>query len=179
MHAAHYNASVQVTPYGTKQCRFTWVVDILPDDLAGRTAEAMDAGLRAICTALTGAAAETPLDVSSLVERYVSAWHEPDPARRLVLVCALWNEHGTLVDGIAEYRGWAGVMTAITRGYDSWVATGHRWRPTGPPISFCGAILIGWELVAPDGEAVISTGTNVLVLSDAGRILSDYQLADS
>jgi hypothetical protein len=56
MHAAHYNASVQVIPHGAGQCRFVWIVDILPDELAGRTAEAMDAGLRAISATLAGGA---------------------------------------------------------------------------------------------------------------------------
>ena len=52
MHATHYNASVQVMPLGGGQCRFVWAVDVLPDELAGRTAAAMDAGLRAISATL-------------------------------------------------------------------------------------------------------------------------------
>lgn len=52
MQASHYNASVQVIPHGTEQCRFIWIVDILPDELAGRTAQAMDTGLRAISATL-------------------------------------------------------------------------------------------------------------------------------
>lgn len=65
MHAAHYNASVQVIPHGAGQCRLVWVVDILPDDLASRTAEAMDAGLQAISATLARAgAAAAPSDVT-------------------------------------------------------------------------------------------------------------------
>jgi hypothetical protein len=56
MQAAHYNASVQVIPHGAGQCRFVWIVDILPDELAGRTAEAMDAGLTAISATLVDGA---------------------------------------------------------------------------------------------------------------------------
>jgi hypothetical protein len=180
MHAAHYNASVQIVPNGIGQCRFIWVVDILPDDLADRTAAAMDTGLRAIGAALSrGAGTATACDVTSLVERYVAAWHEPDPERRLEAVCALWDEHGTLTNGIAEYRGWAGVATAITRSHDAWVGTGHRFRPARPPTSFQQAILFGWEMLAPDSSTVISTGTNVLMLTVADRILSDYQFIDA
>jgi hypothetical protein len=54
MQATHYNASVQVISLDAGRCRFVWIVDILPDDLAGRTAEAMDAGLRAIRATLAG-----------------------------------------------------------------------------------------------------------------------------
>ena len=55
MHATHYSASVQVIPDGARQCRFVWSADILPDELVGRTAEAMDMGLQAISAALTRA----------------------------------------------------------------------------------------------------------------------------
>jgi hypothetical protein len=48
LNAAHYNASVQVVPLGEHQCTFVWTVDVLPDELAGRIAELMEAGLRAI-----------------------------------------------------------------------------------------------------------------------------------
>jgi Polyketide cyclase / dehydrase and lipid transport len=61
MHAAHYNASVQVIPHGAGQCRFVWIVDILPDELAGRTADAMDAGLRAISATLASGARSSAL----------------------------------------------------------------------------------------------------------------------
>jgi hypothetical protein len=65
MHAAHYNASVQVVRLGAEECRFIWVVDILPDDLARRTAEAMDAGLQAISATLARDGSPLPLQASS------------------------------------------------------------------------------------------------------------------
>ena len=52
LQATHYNASAQVIPHGAEQCRFVWIVDVLPDQLASRTAELMDIGLRAIRTTL-------------------------------------------------------------------------------------------------------------------------------
>jgi hypothetical protein len=46
--STHNNASAQIIPIGDRQCRFVWITDILPDDLSGRIAELMDAGLKAI-----------------------------------------------------------------------------------------------------------------------------------
>jgi hypothetical protein len=60
MHSGHYNASVQVIPDGAAHCRFVWVVDVLPDEVAGRIAEAMDAGLRAIGATLAGGSTAAP-----------------------------------------------------------------------------------------------------------------------
>jgi hypothetical protein len=48
----HYNASVQIMPLGAAQCRFVWTVDLLPDELAGRVGELMDAGLKAMADTL-------------------------------------------------------------------------------------------------------------------------------
>jgi len=48
--AAHHSGSAQVLPDGADagRCRFLWVTDVLPDDLAVRLGPMMDAGVAAI-----------------------------------------------------------------------------------------------------------------------------------
>ena len=48
MGSSHSNASVQVMRDGDAHCRLVWIIDVLPDELAKRTGELMDAGLVAI-----------------------------------------------------------------------------------------------------------------------------------
>ena len=48
MGSSHSNASVQVIRDGDAQCRFVWIIDVLPDELAERTGELMDNGLGVI-----------------------------------------------------------------------------------------------------------------------------------
>jgi hypothetical protein len=48
MGSSHSNASVQVIRDGEAQCRFVWITDVLPDELAKRTGELMDTGLAVI-----------------------------------------------------------------------------------------------------------------------------------
>ena len=60
LHSEHYNASAQIVPDGAQRCRFVWSIDVLPDELASRTAELMDAGLRAISATLSGGTAGPP-----------------------------------------------------------------------------------------------------------------------
>jgi hypothetical protein len=55
MGSSHSNASVQVIRDGDAQCRFVWIIDVLPDELAERTGELMDSGLAAIKKHLQGA----------------------------------------------------------------------------------------------------------------------------
>jgi len=183
LHAAHYNASAQVVPHGAQRCRFVWTIDVLPDELASRTAELMEAGLRAIRTTLDGrtaGAARAGTDgFRGLLERYVAAWNEPDADKRLTAVQNVWDERGTCVNAIAEYCGWQEVATAVTRSFDSWVSGGYRFRQARAPVSHHNTVRFAWEMVGPDGGSVISTGTNFLVLSEQGRILSDHQFADA
>ena len=50
--STHYNASAQIFPEGDSRCRFTWIVDILPDSLSEIAGGLMDRGLSAIKTTL-------------------------------------------------------------------------------------------------------------------------------
>lgn len=45
MGSTHHNASVEVHPDGEARCRFVWVTDVLPDELADRTGELMERGI--------------------------------------------------------------------------------------------------------------------------------------
>ena len=44
----HHNASAQVFPHGESQCRFVWIADLLPHEMAPGVAAMMDQGLAAI-----------------------------------------------------------------------------------------------------------------------------------
>jgi hypothetical protein len=48
MGSTHHNASAQIVQDGAGRSRFVWITDVLPDELAERTAELMEAGLKAI-----------------------------------------------------------------------------------------------------------------------------------
>jgi hypothetical protein len=54
LRAAHYNAAVQVTALDPGSCRFSWAIDVLPDELGERVGQLMDAGLAAIVATLEG-----------------------------------------------------------------------------------------------------------------------------
>lgn len=48
MGSTHHNASVEVHPDGDTRCRFEWITDVLPDELAERTGALMDRGIAII-----------------------------------------------------------------------------------------------------------------------------------
>lgn len=55
MGSTHHNASVEVHPDGEARCRFVWITDVLPDELAERTGELMDRGIAVIKETLESA----------------------------------------------------------------------------------------------------------------------------
>ncbi|MHB1444852.1 MAG: SRPBCC family protein [Acidimicrobiales bacterium] len=59
MGSTHHNASVEVHPDGDARCRFVWVTDVLPDELAERTGALMDRGIAVIKETLETAATQT------------------------------------------------------------------------------------------------------------------------
>ena len=50
--AAHHNASAQVFEEGPDAARFVWITDVLPDEVAPMVDQMMDAGMKAMATAL-------------------------------------------------------------------------------------------------------------------------------
>lgn len=52
----HHNASIQVFPEGDHACRFVWITDLLPDDLARPVADRMTAGIETVKVSLETAA---------------------------------------------------------------------------------------------------------------------------
>jgi hypothetical protein len=44
----HHNASAQVIAGGAGQCRFVWITDVLPDDIAPYISSQMDLGVEAM-----------------------------------------------------------------------------------------------------------------------------------
>ncbi len=53
----HYNASAQVFDAGSTRCRFVWIADLLPNELANDVATMMDQGLSVIKRSMEGSTA--------------------------------------------------------------------------------------------------------------------------
>ena len=53
----HHNASAQVFAEGEERCRFVWIADLLPDELAPAITSMIEQGMSVIKATLEGAAA--------------------------------------------------------------------------------------------------------------------------
>jgi len=52
MDSSHHNASVQVITEGDSRCRVVWSTDVLPDELAERSEQMMEEGIRVLKSTL-------------------------------------------------------------------------------------------------------------------------------
>jgi len=119
-----------------------------------------------------------PIDLESVVGRYVAVWSETDPESRRTAIAGLWAPDGTeFVEG-AQFRGHDQLDTRIAQAYREFVekytvasaddATGHH-----------DVVTFTIQLVSASGDNAgdLAWAARVfLVLDDEDRIQEDYQL---
>jgi hypothetical protein len=135
-------------------------------------------------------------DATTLADRYVAVWNEPDPTRRRAAVERLWTEDashtlqppqeirtaagalGVAVD--LEARGHDALEERVTKSHDEFVGRGgFVFRPAGDADRLRDVVKFRWEMVPRDGGDVAGQGLQVLVLDANGRIRLDYQFIES
>jgi len=106
-------------------------------------------------------------DLTTTVDAYLSAYGEPDAARRAELISQVWAADGELVDPPLAAEGHAGIsdMAATVQGQFA----GHRFRRVSAIDEHHGRFRFAWELVAPDGSVAVA-GTDVGELAGDGRL---------
>ena len=106
-------------------------------------------------------------DVTVTVDAYLSAYGEPDPARRAELIAAAWAEDGELIDPPLTGEGHDGIgamAEAVQQQFP-----GHRFRRASGVDAHHDRLRFAWELVAPAGDVVLA-GLDVGELAPDGRL---------
>lgn len=106
-------------------------------------------------------------DLTTTIDTYLSAWTEPDAARRAVLIARVWDTDGRLTDPPFAAAGHAGIgemASALQTQFP-----GHRFRRTSGIDAHHDQLRFAWELVGPDGAVALS-GLDVGELAADGRL---------
>ena len=109
----------------------------------------------------------TQNDITVTVDAYLSAYGEPDPARRRELIAGAWAEDGELVDPPLTGEGHDGIgamAEAVQQHFP-----GHRFRRASSIDAHHDRLRFAWELVAPAGDVVLA-GLDVGELAPDGRL---------
>jgi hypothetical protein len=106
-------------------------------------------------------------DTNELVERYIAAWNETDPAARRALVAEVFAEDGTYTDPLAAVRGRDGLDATI--GAVQGQFAGLVFSLGGAVDTHHDIARFAWHL-GPAGEEPIIIGFDVVVIGEDGLI---------
>jgi SnoaL-like domain len=106
-------------------------------------------------------------DLTSTVDTYLSAYGEPDAARRAELISRVWAEDGRLVDPPLAAEGHDGISDMAAAVQQQFA--GHRFRRVSGIDAHHDRFRFAWELVGPDGTVAVS-GIDIGELAEDGRL---------
>src|ERR671933_819487 len=106
-------------------------------------------------------------DYTTLAERYIAAWNEPDEETRRPRGAELWTDDGRYVDPLVDVAGPEGITATI--GAVQQQFPGFVFRLAGPVDGHHEQLRFSWEL-GPAGEAAPIAGSDVAVTDGNGRL---------
>ena len=107
-------------------------------------------------------------NASSIADRYLATWNEPDAARRHALVAALWSPQGRYADPLMSGEGHAGIASMIGAARAQF--PGLQFTPRGQADGHGEFARFSWSL-GPAGGAPVAGGTDVARLDADGRVI--------
>ncbi|WP_424537067.1 nuclear transport factor 2 family protein [Sphaerisporangium viridialbum] len=118
----------------------------------------------------------TMSDVNELLNQYIAAWNETDPAARRAAVDRLWAEDGTYVDPLAVAEGRAAIDATIAAVQGQF--PGFVFRLGGLADAHHNLVRFTWELApAADAESLVD-GFDVAVLTEDGHLRDVHGFLD-
>ena len=106
----------------------------------------------------------TSTDVATVVDTYLGMFAEADPAEA---VATAFAPDGRFVDPLLDVAGHDALVETVALVQQQY--PGHRFVRSSGIDEHHGIVRYAWELVAPDGSAVL-TGTDVAAVADDGRL---------
>jgi hypothetical protein len=106
-------------------------------------------------------------DIARLIDDYLDAYGEPDPARRSAAVERLWAEDARLIDPPLAARGHAQIVAQADQLLAQFPQ--HRFRRSSGIDAHHGLARYAWQLLSPSGKVVLE-GCDFAQIDDSGRL---------
>jgi hypothetical protein len=107
-------------------------------------------------------------DIATTIDTHLTAYCEPDPAKRTELLRSVWTSAGELVDppmAAASVEEIAGLVDTVLTHYPD-----HRFQRTTAVDEHHGFARYGWALVSAEGTTAVA-GTDFAQLDADGRLV--------
>jgi hypothetical protein len=112
---------------------------------------------------------ETPMSEHlSVVERYFTFWNEADPERRTKLAPRVFADDFSYVGPRITADGPGGVIEVARQLAEE--LPGIRFRRIGAVDAHHNRLRYGWEILRPDGETRFAAGTDIVEVTEDGRM---------
>lgn len=117
-------------------------------------------------------------NIDAIIDRYVAQWNEPDADKRRSDIASLWTDDAFHFTKSMEARGHAELEARVSGAYETWVKEkGYRFRRGDGADSHHDTIKLRWHMV--DGDTVLATGCDFLMIAGDGRIRLDAQFIEA
>ncbi|AWJ92642.1 nuclear transport factor 2 family protein (plasmid) [Azospirillum baldaniorum] len=108
-------------------------------------------------------------NAAHVAQRFIAAWNETDPNRRLALVVEHWSEDAHYLDPMMQANGHPGISALI--GAVQQRFPNSRFVLQSAPDGHNDRVRLSWSLVPAGGDPVAG-GTDFVTLAADGRIRS-------
>ncbi|WP_234317670.1 nuclear transport factor 2 family protein [Streptomyces rimosus] len=111
------------------------------------------------------------------MDRYIAAWNEKNPERRSEAIREIWAEDSLYANTGQEFRGHAGIETAIREACEEFVEKGFSFALKSYAQNH-NAVRITWDMVPSEGGTPAARGTEYLILGADGKVRTDHQFPE-
>lgn len=118
----------------------------------------------------------TDTDVAEMVDLYLAAWNEADPAARKQLITKLWADDGVYTDPLASVTG-IDAIDQVIAGAQAQFA-GMRFARGEVLEAHHNIARFTWELIPESGGEAVVIGFDVAAVNADEKITSVYGFID-
>ncbi|HET8523004.1 MAG TPA: nuclear transport factor 2 family protein [Thermomicrobiales bacterium] len=119
---------------------------------------------------------DTMTNVNAVIDRYIDAWNESNPAARMALIDETWTEDAVYIDPLVAASGREAIAATIGAVQEQF--PGFTFRLAGQPDSHHNLARFTWELAASAEAVPLVVGFDVAVLSEDGRLRAVHGFLD-
>lgn len=118
-------------------------------------------------------------NLTTIIDRYIAVWNEPDPDVRRRRIAGVWAPNGTTCYRLLDARGHEAIESRVIGSWERWLREGKYVFQSVKAVSYRQAIKLDFAVVATGGGKVEAGGLCYLLLDRDGRIVHDYQFNPS
>jgi hypothetical protein len=118
-------------------------------------------------------------NLTTIIDRYVAVWNEPDPDMRRRRIASIWTPNGTTCYRLLDAHGHEAIESRVTASWDRWLREGKYVFQPVKTVSCRQAIKFDFAMLATGDGKVEAGGLCYLLLDGDGRIVHDYQFNPS